>query len=185
MKNAREGRQTNVSVKNEKHTWGAWSTCRNYYFCSLNMQISDVLVVVAFVFAQARNCLFSERSKYLEAVFVRHSMPEICVIPQFVFCSIKILYKLSNIWSGAQPVSKENSAGKADSKSDTHVFNWPVFFLFSFTAHLQASWMTQRSHPGTRAFDWLRKSEKSHMSTICNLNTETAEVLGFLCIIIT
>lgn len=46
------------------------------------MQISDVLVVVAFVIAQGRNCLFSERSKYLKAVFVRHSMPEICVIPQ-------------------------------------------------------------------------------------------------------
>ena len=61
------------------------------------MHICDVLFVVAFVFAQARNCLFSERSKYLKAVFVRLSILEICVIPQFVFCSIKILYKLSNI----------------------------------------------------------------------------------------
>ena len=30
-----------------------------------------MLVVVAFVIAQARNCLFSERSKYLKTVFVR------------------------------------------------------------------------------------------------------------------
>ena len=70
MKNAREARQTNVSVKMKNAREGREARAEIIVFF-LNMQISDVLVVVAFVIAQARNCLFSERSKYLKTVFVR------------------------------------------------------------------------------------------------------------------